>query len=94
MFAVYLLRDERAEFDGVRDEQEKPVEQHDTVGIPRSPVFDVLDVEDEKKGDDGEDRGPETEVTGPYVLVVFDLEGSLNCGSSDERSDCRLDTSH
>jgi hypothetical protein len=86
MFAMYLLGDERAEFDGVCDEQEEPVEEGHAVGIPRSPVFEVLDVEDDAEGNDGEDGGPEAEVAGPYIFVVLDLKGGLDGGGGDEGS--------
>lgn len=84
MFAMYLLGDEGAELDGVCDEQEEPVEEDHAVGISRPPVFDILDVEYEAERDDGDYGCPETEVTGPYVFVVFDLEGCLDCGGGDE----------
>jgi hypothetical protein len=86
MFAMYLLGDEGAELDGVCDEQEEPIEEDHAVGISRPPVLDILDVEYEAERDDGDYGCPETEVAGPYVFVVFDLEGRLDYRSGDEGS--------
>jgi hypothetical protein len=47
-------------------------------------VFDVLDIEDDAERDDGDNRCPETEVAGPYVLVVLDLKRGLYGRSGDE----------
>jgi hypothetical protein len=73
MFVVKVLRDERAKFDGVCEEEEQPVEEDDAVRVAGPPVLDVLDVEDYAERYKGEDGGPEAEVTEPYVFVVFDL---------------------
>jgi hypothetical protein len=87
MLAMDLLRDEGTELDSVGNEQQKPIEEYDTVCVAGPPVFDILDVEDDAEGDDGESRGPETEVACPDVFVVFDLECCLDCGCADESSD-------
>jgi hypothetical protein len=73
MFAMKLLRNERAKFDGVCDEEEQPVEEDDAVGVAGPPVLDVLDVEYDAERYKGNNSGPEAEVTEPYVFVVFDL---------------------
>lgn len=90
MFAIQVAGDEGAEFDGVGDEQEQPVEQDDAIGIARPPMLRVLDEEDDAEGDEGEDGGPETKVAGPYALVVSNLEGGLGCGGGNKGGDCCL----
>lgn len=47
-------------------------------------MFDILDVEDDAEGENGQDGGPEAEVASPYAFVVLDLEGSLQRRCADE----------
>jgi hypothetical protein len=83
MLLVELLRYQRAKLDTIRDEEEQPIEQDDSVGIARAPMFNVLDVEDNEEGNDRNGGGPEAEIPGPDACEVFDLEGSLNGGRGD-----------
>jgi hypothetical protein len=47
-------------------------------------MFDVLDVEDDAKRDEGDYGGPEAEVASPNIFIVFDLKRCLKCGRGDE----------
>jgi hypothetical protein len=73
MFMVKILGDEGAQLDGVCDEEEKPVEENHAVRVAGSPMLNVLDIEDDAERYEGEYGGPEAEVAGPYICVVFDL---------------------
>ena len=90
MFLVQLLRDERAKLYTICDEEKKPVEEDDTVGIARAPVLNVLDVEDDEERNDGDGGGPKAEVPGPDAGKVLDLECGLNGSRGDEGSEGTL----
>lgn len=90
MLFVELLRYERAKLDTICDEKEQPINEDDSVGIARAPMFNVLDVEDEEERYERNGGGPEAEIPGPDACEVFDLKGSLNGGRGDERSENSL----
>lgn len=50
-------------------------------------MFDVLDVEDDAKRGDRDNRGPKAEVASPYVFVVFNLQCCLDCSSDNKCSE-------
>lgn len=87
MRPVQVLGNERAELDGVGEEQKQPIEQNNAVGVARPVVFEVLDIENDTERDDGNDGGPEPEITGPDVLVVFDLQTGLQGVGSNKPDD-------
>jgi hypothetical protein len=53
-------------------------------------MLNVLDVIDDPERNEREDSGPEAEIAKPDVLVVFDLQSSLNSGCCDERPEGNL----
>ena len=90
MLMVNLLGNQRPELDRICDEQKEPVEQHNAIGITRSPVLNVLYVEDNHERDEVEYGGPEAEVADPYAFVIFDLQCRLQCRRNHERNNSNL----
>ena len=53
-------------------------------------MLDVLDVTNDTQRQYGDYVRPESEVSGPYISVVFDLEGCLQRERNDEAGDNSL----
>ena len=53
-------------------------------------MFDVLDVENDEEGDNGDDCSPEAKISGPNAGEILNLKGSLYGSRYDEGSESRL----
>jgi hypothetical protein len=80
----YTLRDQGPELHCEGYEDEKPVEEDDEVRIARPPVFNILYGEYEAGRNNSDDGRPESEITGPNIFVVSDLEDGLEDEVDDE----------
>lgn len=57
-------------------------------------MLDILNVKDNTEREDRKDAGPEAEIAGPHVFVVFNLKRGLDCGRGNERSQRNLYGAH